>query len=196
MKAGTYQRWLETPESARSGYLSVSKTRNAIARNESGATILSSGMPPTLTFAGDESYRSGRRSGKTNAAMQTIQTQTTPASTPSASQVWNVVFSTLQISITVTMPITSRIAGTGEWVRSFTSANFSGRSLSNAQANTVRTGMNVFPTIAGRLQKANDATIRIVRKSLLKTSEAMKWYQGPVGIVYAGGAAFTPDMNG
>src|SRR6185437_114448 len=130
MKAGTYQRWLETPESARSGYLSVSKTRNAIARNESGATILSSGMPPTLTFAGEESYRSGRRSGKTNAATQTIHTHTTPASTPSASQGWN-----------------------------------------------------VFPTIAGRLQNANDATIRIVRKSLLKTSEAMKWYQGPVGIV-------------
>jgi hypothetical protein len=43
--------------------------------------------------------------------------------------------------------------------------------------------MNVLPTIAGRLQKANEATITTVRKSLLKTSDAMKWYQGPVGMV-------------
>ena len=61
------------------------------------------------------------------------------------------------------MPITSRIAGTGECVRSLTSASFSGRSRSNAQANTVRIGMNVLPTIAGRLQNRNEPTMMIVR---------------------------------
>src|SRR5690349_25140340 len=114
-------------------------------------------MPPTLTFAGEESYRSGRRSGKTNATMQTIQTHTTPASTPSASQVWNVVFSTLQISITVTMPITSGIAGSGEWDRSLTSANSTGRRHSVDQGNTVVLRMNVLKSIHVERQKANCA---------------------------------------
>ena len=114
--------------------------------------------------------------------MLTIQTNTTPASTPSASHVANVVALMLQTSMAVTRPITSRIAGTGECVRSFTSANFSGRSRSNAHANTVRTGMNVLPTIAGRLQNRNDPTIRTVSSLTLNASDARKWYQGPVGM--------------
>ena len=102
-----------------------------------------------------------------NAATPTIPTQTTPASTPSASQVAKSVDAMLQASMTVTRPMTSRMAGTGEWVRLFTSVNFSGSSRSNAQANTVRMGMNVLPTIAGRLQNRNEPTIRIVRTGTL-----------------------------
>ncbi len=118
-------------------------------------------------FAGDAWYRSGRRFGKTNAATLTMTTHTTPASTPSASHVPKSVETMLQASIPVTIAITSRIAGTGEWVRSLTSANFSGRSRSNAQAKTERIGMNVLPTIAGRLQNRNDPTIRTVRTGML-----------------------------
>jgi hypothetical protein len=59
--------------------------------------------------------------------------------------------------------MTRRIAGTGEWVRSLTSASFSGRSRSKAQAKTDRIGMNVLPTIAGRLQNRNDPTMSTVR---------------------------------
>src|SRR5436190_12577501 len=174
----------------------VRYVRKSMTRIESGATILSTGMPPQLTFAGDARYRSGRRSGKTNAATPTITTHTTPARTPSASHVAKSVERMLQASISVTRPMTSRIAGTGECVRVLTSVNFSGSSRSNAHANTVRIGMNVLPTIAGRLQKRNDPTMRIVRIGALYTRDAMKWYHGPVGILYAAlGAVFTATMK-
>ena len=39
----------------------------------------------------------------------------------------------------------------------------------------VRTGMNVLPTIAGRLQNRNEPTISTVSTSLLTVSEAKKW---------------------
>src|SRR2546428_1088750 len=58
--------------------------------------------------------RRRRRSGKTNAATPTITTHTTPARTPSASHVAKSVERMLQASISVTRPMTSRIAGTGE----------------------------------------------------------------------------------
>src|SRR5438477_13201677 len=161
----------------------VRYVRKSMTRIDSGATILSTGMPPQLTFAGDARYRSGRRSGNTNAATPTITTHTTPARTPSASQVAKSVDTTLQASIRVTRPMTSRIAGTGEWVRSLTCENRSGRSRSNDQAKTVRIGMKVLPTIAGRLQNRNEPTIRMVRIGTLYTSDAMKWYHGPVGIL-------------
>src|SRR4249919_2995859 len=125
-----------------------------------------------------------------------MTTQITPASTPRANQVWNVVAVTLQISMAVTRPITVRIAGTGEWVRGFTSASFSGSSRSNAQANTVRTGMNVLPTIAGRLQNRNEPTMSTVSTGTLNVSEARKWYHGPVGITYPSlGLVFTAPMK-
>src|SRR5215469_217669 len=133
-------------------------------------------------LAGDAWYRSGRRLGKVKAATQTIHTQTTPASTPSASQVWNVVASTLHTSMAVTRTITVRMAGTGEWVRSLTSASLEGSSRSNAQAKTVRTGMNVLPTMAGRLQNRNEPTISTVSTGTLTVSAARKWYHGPDGI--------------
>src|SRR6266550_4595489 len=117
--------------------------------------------------------------------MLTIHTHTTPARTPSASHVANVVALMLQISIAVTRTITRRMAGIGVCVRSFTSANFSGSNRSKAQANTVRTGMNVLPTIAGRLQNRNDPTINTVSSLTLNASDARKWYQGPVGMTYA-----------
>ena len=91
----------------------------------------------------------------------------------------------LQASIAVTMAITSRIAGTGEWVRSLTSANFSGRSRSKAQAKTVRMGMNVLPTIAGRLQNRNEPTIRTVSTGMFATSAASSWKNAPDGMAYA-----------
>src|SRR5947209_6416801 len=96
-----------------------------------------------------------------------MTTQTTPARTPNASQVAKVVATMLQISISVTSPITSKMAGTGEWVRSLTSAKRAGSSRSKAHANTVRTGMNVLQTIAGRLQKRNDPTISTVKTGML-----------------------------
>ena len=92
---------------------------------------------------------------------------TTPASTPIASQVLKSVDHTLHASIAVTMPITSRIAGTGECVRSLTSDSFSGSRRSNAHANTVRIGMNVLPTIAGRLQNRKEPTMMMVRTGTL-----------------------------
>src|SRR5215470_1139090 len=147
-------------------------------------------------LAGDAWYRSGRRLGNVNAATQTIQTQTTPARTPSASHVWNVVASTLHTSMIVTRHITVRIAGTGECRRSPTSASFSGSSRSNAQANTVRTGMNEFPTMAGRLQNRNEPTISTVSTGTFTVRAERKWYQGPDGILYAGfPPVFTADMN-
>ena len=87
----------------------------------------------------------------------------------------------LQISIRVMITISVTIATTGEWVRSLTSDSRSGRSRSNDQANSVRMGMNVLPTIAGRLQKRNEPTIRNDRIGMLYTSDAMKWYQGRSG---------------
>ena len=51
------------------------------------------------------------------AATATITTQTTPASTPSASQVPKSVATMLQMSIRVMNTISSMIAHTGEWVR-------------------------------------------------------------------------------
>ena len=78
--------------------------------------------------------------------------------------------------------MTSRIAGTGEWVRSLTSASFSGRSRSNDQAKTDRIGMNVLPTIAGRLQNRNEPTMRTARTGMFRTRLARNWYQGPLGI--------------
>ena len=111
-----------------------------------------------------------------------MTTHTTPASTPSASQVANVVATMLQISIRVTRPITSRMAGTGECVRSLTSAKRAGSSRSKAQAKTVRTGMKVLPTMAGRLQKRNDPTISTVSTGIFAVTADRKWYQGPLGI--------------
>src|SRR5215472_13147474 len=154
-----------------------------MTRNDSGATIFSTGTPPHVMLAGDAWYRSGRRLGYVNAATQTIHTQTTPASTPRASQVWNVVASTLQTSMTVTRNMTVRIAGTGECRRSPTSASFSGSSRSNAQANTVRTGMKELPTIAGRLQNKNEPTIRTVSTGTFTVRAERKWYHGPDGIL-------------
>ena len=107
-----------------------------------------------------------------NAATLTIAMHTTPASTPRARSVWNVVASTLHASIAVTIAITSRIAGTGEWKRSLTLANRSGSTRSNDHANTLRTGMNVLPTIAGRDQNRNDATMIVVSTLLLTTNDA------------------------
>ena len=71
----------------------------------------------------------------------------------------------------VTRPITSRIAGTGEWVRSLTSANFSGSSRSKDQAKTERIGMKVFPTIAGRLQNRNEPRMITARIPMFWTSD-------------------------
>src|SRR5438876_8690893 len=189
MKAGIHHTFLESPNSARAGYATVSQVRKIMTRIESGATIFRTGMPNQLMFAGEARYRSGRRSGKTKAATPTITTHTTPARTPSASHVAKSVETTLHASIRVTRPMTRRIAGTGEWVRSLTCENRSGSSRSNDQAKTVRIGMKVLPTIAGRLQKRKEPTIRMVRIGTLYTSDAMKWYQGPVGILYAALAA-------
>src|SRR5436305_572593 len=111
-----------------------------------------------------------------------MTTVTTPARTPSASHVWKLVDEMLQISMAVTSSITSRMAGTGECVRSFTSEKRSGSNRSKDQAKTVRTGIKVLPTIAGRLQKRKEPTIRTVRMLALYTSDARKWYHGPVGM--------------
>src|SRR5258708_10918849 len=98
--------------------------------------------------------------------------------------------------MTVRRNMSVRIAGTGECVRSSTSASFSGSSRSNAQANTVRTGMNELPTMAGRLQNKNEPTIRTVSTGTFTVSEARKWYHRPDGITYAAfRAVFTADMN-
>ncbi len=67
------------------------------------------------------------------------------------------------------------IAATGEWKRSLTLDSRSGSTRSNDQANTLRIGMNVLPTIAGRLQNRNDATMIVVRMLLLTASPAKKW---------------------
>src|SRR3954463_4317926 len=107
--------------------------------------------------------------------------QTMPASTPSARRVWKVVATTLHASMAVTIAITTRIAGTGEWKRSETFAKRSGSSRSNDHAKTVRTGMKVLPTIAGSDQNKNDATMIVVSTLLLTASPAKKWKNGPVG---------------
>ena len=75
--------------------------------------------------------------------------------------------------------MTSRIAGTGEWVRSLTSANFSGSSRSNDQAKTDRIGMNVLPTIAGRLQNRNEPTMRTVRTGMFVDQRREELEEGP-----------------
>src|SRR5487761_2507757 len=113
--------------------------------------------------------------GKVNAATATTQTQTTPASTPSASQVWKLVPCTLHQSISTINAMTVTIAGTGVCVRSFTSASFAGRIRSNTHANTERIGMKLLPTIAGRLQNKNEPTIRTVRMFELYVNDAKKW---------------------
>src|ERR1700742_3124652 len=105
--------------------------------------------------------------GEADAATPEMTKQTTPARTPRASRVWKAVAVTLQASIRVTMPITSRIAATGEWKRSLTLENRSGSTRSNDHANTLRIGMKVLPTIAGRLQNRNEATMMVVRILLL-----------------------------
>src|ERR1700743_2385183 len=128
-------------------------------------------------LAGELPYRSGRRMGKAKAATPTITTHTTPASTPRASRVWKVVAVTLQASIRVTIPITSRIAATGEWKRSLTLEKRSGNTRSNDHANTLRIGMKVLPTIAGRLQNRNEATMIVVRILLLTARPAKKWHK-------------------
>src|SRR5215469_6869863 len=113
MNPGTYHQCDDVPI-ASAGYLSESYTRNAMTRNDRGATIFRTGTPNHFILAGDAWYSSGRRLGKKNAAKQTIQMHTTPASTPSASQVANEVPFTDQISMPVTMIMTVRMAGTGE----------------------------------------------------------------------------------
>src|SRR3954471_11069854 len=122
--------------------------------------------------------------------------QTMPARTPRASRVWKVVATTLQASIAVTSPMTSRMAGTGEWKRSETFARRSGSRRSKDHAKTVRTGMNVFPTIAGSDQNRNEPTMIVVRMLLLTARPAKKWKNGPVGSTYAEfGAVLAPTMN-
>src|SRR5450759_1667178 len=124
-----------------------------------------------------------------------MTTQTTPAKTPSASHVWKSVLTMLHTSIPEMITSSSRIAHTGECVRSFTSESFSGSSRSNDQANQVRIGMKVLPTMAGRLQKRNEPTMRKVKIGALKTSEERKWYQGPVGSTEPEAAVLTAAMK-
>src|SRR3982074_2589270 len=132
-------------------------------------------IPRSFIFAGELEYRSRRRMGKVNAATDTMATHTTPASTPKARSGWNVVAVTLQASISVTSVITRMIAATGEWKRSLTFDRRSGSTRSNDHANTLRMGMNVLPTIAGRLQNRNEATMIVVSTLLFTASPAKKW---------------------
>src|SRR5258708_34997745 len=53
-----------------------------------------------------------------------------------------------------------------------------GSSRSNAQANTVRTGMNELPTMAGRLQNRNEPTVRTGRTRTVTGRWLTEWDQG------------------
>src|SRR5579863_2230135 len=112
----------------------------------------STGMPRNFTLAGEDRYRSGRRSGSAMAATPTMTTARQPASTISPSTSWNTLEYTLQMVSAAMITLTTRMAVSGECVRSLTLASFSGISRSKDQAKNDRIGMNVFAIIDGRLQ--------------------------------------------
>ena len=117
------------------------------------------------------------------AATPTMTTQTTPARTPSVSQVMKSVLVMLQMSISVMITISVTMADdrrVGPLVDVGRAAP--GSSRSNDQANSVRIGMNVLPTIAGRLQKRNEPTIRNVSTGRCRRATPGSGTTAPVGM--------------
>src|SRR5664279_2836700 len=171
-KAGIHQALFGSPPITMAGNC-VPMTR--MPRNntiENTPVMYRTGIPRKLILAGEALYRSGRRVGKAMAAMATMITARTPARTINPSRIWKVFPNTLQITNRVMIALARRIAGIGEWKRSFTSDSFSGISRSNDQAKNERIGMYVLAIIEGRLQNMNEPTIRTVRIVVLNTIEA------------------------
>src|ERR1700694_1633242 len=104
------------------------------------------------------------------AASATMTTARTPASTISPRRIWNWLEYTLHTTSAAMITLATTIAGIGEWVRSLTSASFSGMSRSNDQAKNDRIGMNVLAIIDGRLQNRNKPTMTIVTSGLFNNS--------------------------
>src|SRR6476620_6160869 len=101
-----------------------------------------------------------------------ITTPRHPASTIRPSTSWNTLEVTLQITSATMITFTVRIAMTGEWVRSFTSASFSGMSRSNDQANSDRIGMNVLAIMDGSDQNRKQPKMITVKNGMLTDSAA------------------------
>src|SRR5487761_2454858 len=99
-------------------------------------------------------------------------TASAPASTISPSTSWNWFPNTLQTTSPAMITLVTRIALTGEWVRSLTLARPSGMRRSNDHAKNDRIGMNVFAIIEGSDQNRNDPMIMMVRIGVLNTSAA------------------------
>src|SRR5580704_4831137 len=108
------------------------------------------------------------------AARPTMITASAPASTINPSTNWNWFPYTLQITSAAMITLVTRIAFTGEWVRSLMFARLSGMSRSNDQAKNDLIGMKVFAIIDGNDQKRKDPMITMVRIGVLNTNEARK----------------------
>src|SRR5579875_2563607 len=118
------------------------------------------------------------------AATPTRTITTTPASTPIERRVKNDEERVDQVRIRATRTEAVRMAGTGVRVRSLTSDSFSGRTRSKAQANSVRMGMKVLPTIAGRFQNRKVAAIATLTTGLRARRLANRLKYGATGRGY------------
>ena len=107
--------------------------------------------------------------------MAMITTPRHPASTISPSTSWNTLEVTLQITSAAMITFTTTIAMTGECVRSFTSASFSGMSRSNDQAKNDRIGMNVLAIMDGSDQNRKQPRMITVRNGTLTDTAARNW---------------------
>ena len=118
------------------------------------------------------------------ALMETRVISITPHRTPIANKVKKEVDIVDQMKMMVTRADTTRIAGTGVWVLSFTSDNFLGRTLSKDQAKSDLTGIKVLPIIAGRFQNRKETAMRIFSSGFLMITPANRVKYGFTGRVY------------
>src|ERR1700760_2804575 len=98
-----------------------------------------------------------------------------PASTIRPRTSWNTLEGTLQTTSAAIITFTVTIATTGECVRSFTSASFSGMSRSNDQAKSDRIGMNVLAIMDGSDQNRKQPRMITVKNGTLTDSAPRNW---------------------
>src|SRR5580700_2492808 len=152
------------------GYCVDTMARATKMPMDSGATMNSTGMPRNFTLAGEDRYRSGRRSGSAMAAAATMTTARQPASTISPSTSWNTLEYTLQMVSPAMITLTRTMALIGECVRALTSASFSGISRSKDQANSDRIGSKFGDVALSTVAPIKDVSV-IVTDSTADTTE-------------------------